>query len=287
MINFKHFKKALFHSNFSNHIFKFSSQKFTNLDIDVFRGVHLNSDELPATKALFNTMISNSLSEWTQQKITGVWLKIPNSKLFLLEAALSHSFEYHHCDKDYIMLTKWLPKDIENKIPVYCTHYVGCGGLYIYIYSFIIFITIKNSEKIFLKGIVFNEKKEMLIVRENLPSRKGWGIPGGQSNRNELIHEACVREIFEETGVKSQFIELLGIREISNFRFKSSEIYFLSYLRAINTDLHLDTDEILEAKWGKKVYYIKIVIFIKKYIGRDRRNHKKRRWMVSDYTRFN
>lgn len=102
---------------------------------------------------------------------------------------------------------------------------------------------------------MFNDKSEILLVRENVPSRKGWGIPGGQTNRNELIEEASIRETFEETGVKSEFIELIGIRELSNFRFKSSEIYFLALLKAKTYQLNIDKNEIIEAKWAGKVSF--------------------------------
>lgn len=98
----------------------------------------------------------------------------------------------------------------------------------------------------------------MLLVRETVPERKGWGIPGGQANRNELIQESCEREVWEETGIKANFIELLGIRELNNFRFNSSELYFLSFLQAQNTDFNIDPFEILEAKWATKVGLIKI-----------------------------
>lgn len=94
----------------------------------------------------------------------------------------------------------------------------------------------------------------MLLVRENLPSREGWGIPGGQANFNELAHQGAMREVFEETGIETEFLELLAFRELNNFRFGSSEIFFLSLLKAKNKEFNIDKHEILEAKWAKKVH---------------------------------
>lgn len=38
-------------------------------------------------------------------------------------------------------------------------------------------------------------------MQESFGGRKGlWGIPGGLCDNNELIHEAAVRELYEETG---------------------------------------------------------------------------------------
>ena len=80
---------------------------------------------------------------------------------------------------------------------------------------------------------------------------------------NEFANEAAQREVFEETGIKTEFIELLGIREVNNFRFQASEIFFLSLLRAINTDFQIDKYELLEAKWAKQVKKIIIFFFLK------------------------
>jgi len=106
-----------------------STPKFKNFSIDEHNGVHINDSELPTTPNVLSSMLSNSLIDWKSQKISGVWLKLPKDKLYLLESALSQQFELHHCSPNYIMLTIWLRTDVESKIPYYSTHYVGCGGL--------------------------------------------------------------------------------------------------------------------------------------------------------------
>lgn len=35
---------------------------------------------------------------------------------------------FHHAKSDYVMMTRWLPENEENKLPHYATHYVGVGG---------------------------------------------------------------------------------------------------------------------------------------------------------------
>ncbi len=37
-----------------------------------------------------------------------------------------------------------------------------------------------------------------------------WGLPGGKIEKNEHVSDAAVREIFEETGIKSTFVSHLG-----------------------------------------------------------------------------
>ena len=49
----------------------------------------------------------------------------------------------------------------------------------------------------------------LLIERRNEPF--GWAIPGGFVDYGEKVEDAAVRELFEETGIKADKIELLGI----------------------------------------------------------------------------
>ena len=48
---------------------------------------------------------------------------------------------------------------------------------------------------------------------------KMWKFPGGLAEDGEQIGEAAVREVWEETGIKTKFIKLLGFREIENSSF--------------------------------------------------------------------
>ena len=53
-------------------------------------------------------------------------------------------------------------------------------------------------------GIVFNAKKEILMIYHN--KLRVWLPPGGHIDENELPTDAVLREIFEETGVKASII---------------------------------------------------------------------------------
>lgn len=48
-------------------------------------------------------------------------------------------------------------------------------------------------------GIVFNPQGKVLMIKHR--KLKVWLPPGGHIDANELPHEACKREVFEETGV--------------------------------------------------------------------------------------
>lgn len=53
--------------------------------------------------------------------------------------------------------------------------------------------------------------KIVMIRRDNEPGRGKWTIPGGFVDRGEVVEEAAVREFLEETGLKTEVTELVGV----------------------------------------------------------------------------
>ena len=58
-------------------------------------------------------------------------------------------------------------------------------------------------------GIVFNSEGEILLERR--ADNGWWGLPGGHIDIGESIGQAAVREIREETGVRTKVKRLVGI----------------------------------------------------------------------------
>ena len=61
-----------------------------------------------------------------------------------------------------------------------------------------------------------------------------WKLPGGMVDPGEYIYDACKREVWEETGVKANFVSLLGFRELLNAKFNQTDLYFVCLLEAEN-----------------------------------------------------
>lgn len=54
-----------------------------------------------------------------------------------------------------------------------------------------------------LKAVIFNEAREVLIVKEH--GRDWWDIPGGGIDHGESIKEALARELREEVSLEGDF----------------------------------------------------------------------------------
>ena len=54
-------------------------------------------------------------------------------------------------------------------------------------------------------GMVVDEDNNVLVVQERFRFSNHWKLPGGYVDPGEDIHTAAIREVFEETGVKTKF----------------------------------------------------------------------------------
>jgi len=65
--------------------------------------------------------------------------------------------------------------------------------------------------KITVDGIIKKGNEILLIKRRNIPFKNSWALPGGYLEYNEKTEDAVIREIFEETGLFTEIINLIGV----------------------------------------------------------------------------
>ncbi len=65
------------------------------------------------------------------------------------------------------------------------------------------------TPKVAVNAVVFNDKKEVLLAKRT--DNGMWCIPGGHVDLGETLAQACLRELYEETGLRGEVIRLVGI----------------------------------------------------------------------------
>ncbi len=66
------------------------------------------------------------LQDWQKSGKKGIWITVPAEKSQLIPVAVRHGFTFHHAEKGYVMLTRWLPTT-EDTLPPNASHQV-CQG---------------------------------------------------------------------------------------------------------------------------------------------------------------
>src|SRR5581483_4418350 len=67
----------------------------------------------------------------------------------------------------------------------------------------------QTTPKLAVNAVVFNEKREVLLAKRT--DNGLWCIPGGHVDLGETLAQACLRELWEETGLKGEVIRLVGV----------------------------------------------------------------------------
>src|SRR5947209_5416458 len=60
-------------------------------------------------------------------------------------------------------------------------------------------------------AVIVHQDRVLLIQRGTEPARGVWSIPGGLIEVGEMLHEAVVREVREETGLEVEPVELVEL----------------------------------------------------------------------------
>lgn len=105
-----------------------------------------------------------------------------------------------------------------------------------------------KSPKLTTDGVVLKDKKILLIKRKIQPFKDNWAIPGGHVEYNEKVEDAVIREIHEETGLKTRIKELFGIYSDPK-RDPRGHVVTVVYLLEIEGGELKEGDDASEAKF--------------------------------------
>jgi 8-oxo-dGTP pyrophosphatase MutT (NUDIX family) len=198
-----------------------------------FGGVIPKPAALPGDPQVFRSTLADSLAAWRAKGFKVAWLEVPTAQAGLIPVAVEAGFSFHHTGQDYLMLTLRL---VEGAfVPPYASHYIGAGG------------------------VVLNQRGELLVVceRHRATSALSFKLPGGALQPGEHLVDAVIREVLEETGVRTRFDALVCLRHWHGYRYGKSDIYFVCRLSPLSQDITMQTEEIEECQWMPVDRYLK------------------------------
>ncbi|XP_066089784.1 nucleoside diphosphate-linked moiety X motif 6 isoform X2 [Saccopteryx bilineata] len=175
----------------------------------------------------FQRGLQAAVQQWRSEGRVAVWLHVPILQSRVIAPAAALGFRFHHAESDSATLTLWLAKG-PSRLPGYATHQVGVAGA------------------------VFDENtRKILVVQDRNKLKNMWKFPGGLSEPGEDIGDTAVREVFEETGVRSEFRSLLSVRQQHRHpgAFGKSDMYIICRLQPCSFAIELCPHECLRAEW--------------------------------------
>jgi 8-oxo-dGTP diphosphatase len=97
-------------------------------------------------------------------------------------------------------------------------------------------------------GILFKNNQVLLIQRKNDPYKGKWALPGGFVEYGETTEEAVVREVYEETGLKTKIRELVGVYSDPKRDPRGHTITIAYFLENLSDHMHAG-DDALDVKF--------------------------------------
>ena len=192
-------------------------------EINKFNGAVIDASSLPGQTGEFEKQFKNTISELRERKVKILWLHLSLEHAAFVPIAVAAGCLYHHADETGLELVMRLEADAF--FPPYATHYIGAGG------------------------VILDDDNRILVIQERFHTKKHYKLPGGALDQGEHIADAVVREVLEETGIRTEFQYLSCFRHWHGYRYDKSDIYFVCRLKPLTFEITPDPEEISEAIW--------------------------------------
>ncbi|KRT79676.1 hypothetical protein AMK59_7502, partial [Oryctes borbonicus] len=224
---------------------------------DRYNGIIVSSDMEKCSSEKFPEKLRESLRQWIEKNRRGIWFKVFLNESSWVPHLVNNGFKYHHAKEEYVMMYKWLPQEETCNIPPYAHTSIGVGS------------------------VVVNGNNEILVVSEKYRFFEHWKLPGGYVEPGENLIDAAMREVMEETGVKTEFLSLLSFRHAHGGVFDCSDMYVVVALKALSTDLKKCDRELADCAWMDINEYLAHPqvhelnrLFVEKYLEYKKHNLK-------------
>ena len=201
----------------------FSSFKYK---IDIFKVAYVNNWNNSMSTTDFQKGLEETINDCKKKSASSIFINIPQQNYDLIGKALEMGFDFHFVDvegKGLTLLKKFRPANI----PSQPSHHVGGSAM-----------------------LISNDLRQVFLVKEKFGDlRHMWKLPGGKIEANESIQSGISRELFEETGLKGDFLGLIAMSEAFPSLYRFSNLYFLGLMIAQNYESTIDSEELQDGKW--------------------------------------
>lgn len=185
----------------------------------------IDAGSLPQSAADFQAQLGCALPGWrADHKV--LWLEVPLRAAALIPAAVAAGFVFHHARPEAVTLT--LAPAPDSFVYPGASHYVGAGG------------------------VAIDDRRRVLVVSERYRrdmSRPYYKLPGGLLHHREDLADGVVREVFEETGVRTRFVAVNSVRHRHSGAFDHSDLYIVCRLAPLSQEIVIQASEIEECFW--------------------------------------
>ncbi|KAH8419843.1 hypothetical protein KR009_003272 [Drosophila setifemur] len=200
---------------------------------DRFAGVTVDGREENLDICLFQEKLKKSLEFWTTNKNRAIWFRVYKEQAAWVPVLAENGFDFHHARTGMVVMYRWLPQHETSNLPTYAHTLMGVGGL------------------------VINDKDEVLVVSDRyamIPN--SWKLPGGYVEPRENLVDAAIREVAEETGIRTEFRSVVSVRHAHGGNFGCSDLYTVVALKPLNLDFTRCEREIARLQWMPIAEYL-------------------------------
>ncbi len=113
-----------------------------------------------------------------------------------------------------------------------------------------------KKKKIVVLGIIENEDRQILLSQRIDPkipaAHLKWDVPGGTNEFGESLKETLTREVFEETGLNIEILELMPdcvSKEWKHEDYLQHTLVFCYHCKFINGKMNLKDHKINALRW--------------------------------------